>query len=151
MMFPQPVHTNNDVETTQFYGRKGAKYSGYKTSIGTDFHTQNNHFPGVWPIVASIISTIGFTSAPAIAGIVSYFAAFVTLQSARARVIALVLGALGHISLIDFHTQNNHFPGVWPIVASIISSIGFTSAPAIAGIVSYFAAFVTLQSARARV
>nr|GFC63671.1 hypothetical protein [Tanacetum cinerariifolium] len=42
----------------------------------------------------------GVASAPAIAGIVSYFAAFVTLQSARARVIALAFGALGRISLI---------------------------------------------------
>nr|GEY40986.1 hypothetical protein [Tanacetum cinerariifolium] len=54
----------------------------------------------VWPIAASTISSIGVASAPAIAGIVSYFAAFVTLQSARARVIALALGALGRISLI---------------------------------------------------
>nr|GFC63953.1 hypothetical protein [Tanacetum cinerariifolium] len=38
--------------------------------------------------------------APAIAGIVSYFAAFRTLQSAWARVITLALGALGRISLI---------------------------------------------------
>nr|GEY33645.1 hypothetical protein [Tanacetum cinerariifolium] len=50
--------------------------------------------PGVWPIAASIISSIGVASAPAITGIVSYFATFVTLQSARARVIALALGAL---------------------------------------------------------
>nr|GFD51436.1 hypothetical protein [Tanacetum cinerariifolium] len=48
----------------------------------------------------SIISNIGVASAPTIAGIVSYFAAFVTLQSARASVIALALDALGRISLI---------------------------------------------------
>nr|GFC32031.1 hypothetical protein [Tanacetum cinerariifolium] len=48
---------------------------------------------------------IGVASAPAIAGIVSYFAAFVTLQGARARVIALALGALGRISLILSRSQ----------------------------------------------
>nr|GFC48521.1 pyruvate, phosphate dikinase regulatory protein, chloroplastic [Tanacetum cinerariifolium] len=57
--------------------------------------------PGVWPIAASINSSIGLASAPAIAGILSYFAAFVTLQSARARVIALAPGALGRITLIE--------------------------------------------------
>nr|GFD54630.1 hypothetical protein [Tanacetum cinerariifolium] len=56
--------------------------------------------PEVWPIASLIISSIGVASAPAIAGILSYFAAFVTLQSARARLITLALGSLGRISLI---------------------------------------------------
>nr|GFC15565.1 hypothetical protein [Tanacetum cinerariifolium] len=63
---------------------------------------------GVWPIATSIISSIDVASAPAIAGIVSYFAAFVTLQSARARVIALALGALGRISLIGLFLSRSH-------------------------------------------
>nr|GFB62168.1 hypothetical protein [Tanacetum cinerariifolium] len=50
--------------------------------------------------IASNISSIGVASAPAIAGIVSYFVVFVTLHGAQARVIALALGALGRISLI---------------------------------------------------
>nr|GFC49749.1 hypothetical protein [Tanacetum cinerariifolium] len=57
--------------------------------------------PGVWPIAASIISSIGVASAPAIAGIVSYLAAFMTLQSARARVIALALGCISLIEVVS--------------------------------------------------
>nr|GEX70325.1 Gag-Pol polyprotein [Tanacetum cinerariifolium] len=65
------------------------------------------------------------TWAPTIAGIVSYFAAFVTLQSARARVIALALGALGRISLIGLFLSRSQvvcFHDILPLERLLVVS-----------------------------
>nr|GFC74781.1 hypothetical protein [Tanacetum cinerariifolium] len=81
--------------------------------------------PRVWPIVASIISSIGVANAPEIAGIVSYFAVFVTLQSTRARVIALALGVLGRISLIGLFLSRSQvvcFRDILPLERLLVVS-----------------------------
>nr|GFD51525.1 hypothetical protein [Tanacetum cinerariifolium] len=81
--------------------------------------------PGVWPIAASIISSIGVASAPAITGIVSNFAAFVTLRSAWARVIALPLGALRRISLIGLFLRRSQvvcFHDILPLERLLVVS-----------------------------